>query len=200
VPGFTVDETNPFLGLRGLRLALARPDVFRVQLRALLRAAYTGKVSVMFPMVSVPSEYKAGLSLIWQVSQELAAQGIRHAVPPIGIMVEVPAVAIAPEAFADAAFLSIGSNDLTQYVMAAGRDNGTVAHLADVTNPAVLRLIASVASFGWDHKIPVSLCGDAGGDPRTIPALLKSGIRSVSVAPAQLPLAKAAIGKATADG
>jgi phosphotransferase system enzyme I (PtsI) len=200
VPGFTMDETNPFLGLRGLRLALARPDVFRVQLRALLRAALSGKVSVMFPMVSVPSEYKAGLSLIWQVSQELAAEGAQHAVPPIGIMVEVPAVAIAPEAFVDAAFFSIGSNDLTQYTMAAGRDNGAVAHLADVTNPAVLRLIATVASFGAEHKIPVSLCGDAGGDPRTIPALLKAGIRSVSVAPAQLPLAKAAIAKASTHG
>ena len=122
-----------------------------------------------------------------------AKQGTPHAMPPLGIMVEVPSVAIAPELFADAAFFSIGSNDLTQYVMAAARDNTAVAALNSVTNPAVLRLIASVAAFGRLHDIPVSLCGDAGGDPAAIPHLLKAGLRDLSVAPAQLALAKAAI-------
>jgi phosphotransferase system enzyme I (PtsI) len=118
---------------------------------------------------------------------------VPHVVPPLGIMVEVPSVAIAPELFADAAFFSIGSNDLTQYVMAAARDNASVAKLNSVANPAVLRLIASVAAFGRDRGIPVSLCGDAGGDPAAIPALLKAGLRDLSVAPAQLAHAKAAI-------
>jgi phosphotransferase system enzyme I (PtsI) len=188
VPGFTVDETNPFLGLRGIRLCLAKPDIFRVQVRALLRAAPSGNLKVMFPMIAVPAEYDAARTIF---VEEAAALGLP--VPPLGIMVEVPAVAIHPAAFAHVAFLSIGSNDLTQYVMAAGRDNGAVAALADPRNPAVIDLIRNVAAFGTRSGLPVSLCGDAGGDPRLIPALVAAGLRTLSVTPAQLPLAKAAI-------
>lgn len=193
VPGFTVEESNPFLGLRGIRLALARPEVFRVQIRALLRAAVHGNLKVMFPMVAVHQEYERAMALFAEEAAGLTAEGAPHRLPPLGIMVEVPSVAIAPEAFADVAFFSIGSNDLTQYVMAAARDNGSVAGLNDVRNPAVLRLIASVARFGREHGIPVSLCGDAGGDPDAIPALLEAGLRDLSVVPAQLAMAKAAI-------
>ena len=125
--------------------------------------------------------------------ESLAREGVAHAVPPLGIMVEVPSAAIAPELFAGVAFFSIGSNDLTQYIMAAARDNGRVAALNAVTNPAVLKLIGSVASFGRGEGIPVSLCGDAGGDPASIPALLAAGLRDLSVVPAQLAVAKAAI-------
>ena len=197
VPGFTVEEGNPFLGLRGIRLSLARPEVFRVQIRALLRAAVHGNLKVMFPMIAVPEEYARAVALFAEEAANLAKQGTARAMPPLGIMVEVPSVAIAPELFADAAFFSIGSNDLTQYVMAAARDNTAVAVLNSVTNPAVLRLIASVAEFGRLHDIPVSLCGDAGGDPAAIPYLLKAGLRDLSVAPAQLALAKAAIAGGT---
>ncbi len=196
VPGFTVTETNPFLGLRGIRLALSRPDVFRAQVRALLRAAVHGPLKVMFPMIAIPAEFAAATALFGDEAAQLAASGIPHAMPALGIMVEVPAVALVPEAFAGVAFFSIGSNDLTQYVMAAGRDNGAVAALADPANPAVVGLIARVARFGADAGISVSLCGDAGGDPQLIPALLGAGLRSLSVAPAQLPLAKAAIAAA----
>ncbi len=188
VPGFTVDETNPFLGLRGIRLCLAKPDIFRVQVRALLRAAPAGDLKVMFPMIAVPAEYDAARTIF---VEEAATLGLP--VPPLGIMVEVPAVAIHPAAFAHVAFFSIGSNDLTQYVMAAGRDNGAVAALGDPRNPAVLALIHNVAAFGLANGIPVSLCGDAGGDPRLIPSLIAAGLRTLSVTPAQLPLAKAAI-------
>lgn len=193
VAGFTVEESNPFLGLRGLRLALAKPDIFRVQIRALLRVAHEGGVSVMFPMVSLATEYAAAARLFLEESQRLATQDIPHAIPRLGIMVEVPAVAIAPELLDAAAFFSIGSNDLTQYVMAAGRDNGAVASLNDATHPAVLSLIRNVVRVGKERHIPVSLCGDAGGDPAALPAILATGLRSVSVAPAQLPLAKLAI-------
>ncbi len=193
VPGFTVEEGNPFLGQRGIRLSLARPDVFRVQIRALLRAAVHGDLKVMFPMVAVTDEYARARALFLQEAAMLSAAGIAHRLPPLGIMIEVPSAAIAPESFADAAFFSIGSNDLTQYVMAAARDNGAVAALNSVHNPAVLRLIAGVAEFGRERGIPVSLCGDAGGDPSAIPALLKAGLRELSVAPAQLAAAKAAI-------
>jgi phosphotransferase system enzyme I (PtsI) len=193
VPGFTVEEGNPFLGLRGIRLSLARPEIFRVQIRALLRSAVHGNLKVMLPMVSVQEEYQRARELFAEEAGALAHAGVPHAMPPLGIMVEVPSVAIAPELFADAAFFSIGSNDLTQYVMAAARDNASVARLNSVANPAVLRLIASVAAFGRARGIPVSLCGDAGGDPAAIPALLKAGLRDLSVAPAQLAHAKAAI-------
>ncbi|NUS18687.1 MAG: phosphoenolpyruvate--protein phosphotransferase [Mesorhizobium sp.] len=193
VPGFTVEETNPFLGLRGIRLSLARRDVFRVQIRALLRAAIHGNLKVMFPMIATSDEYAQASALFAEERGALAARGVAHKLPPLGIMVEVPSVALAPEAFADVAFFSIGSNDLTQYVMAAARDNAAVAHLNSVRHPAVLRLIAAVAAFGRDKGTPVSLCGDAGGDPAAIPALLEAGLRDLSVAPAQLAMAKAAI-------
>jgi phosphotransferase system enzyme I (PtsI) len=193
VPGFTVEETNPFLGLRGIRLSLARRDIFRVQIRALLRAAIHGNLKVMFPMIATPDEYAQATALFAGEQAALAADGVAHRLPPLGIMVEVPSVALAPEAFADVAFFSIGSNDLTQYVMAAARDNAAVAHLNSVRHPAVLRLIAAVADFGREKAIPVSLCGDAGGDPAAIPALLEAGLRDLSVAPTQLAMAKAAI-------
>ena len=123
VPGFTVEESNPFLGLRGIRLSLARPEIFRVQIRALLRAAPHGNLKVMFPMIAVVDEYDRAAALFEEEARNLARQGVPHKMPPLGIMVEVPSVAIAPEAFAKVAFFSIGSNDLTQYVMAAARDN-----------------------------------------------------------------------------
>ncbi|WP_176478981.1 phosphoenolpyruvate--protein phosphotransferase [Mesorhizobium sp. WSM3860] len=193
IPGFTVEETNPFLGLRGIRLSLARSDIFRVQIRALLRAAVHGNLKVMFPMIAIAEEYAQAAALFAEEQAALASRGVAHKLPPLGIMVEVPSVAVAPEAFADVAFFSIGSNDLTQYVMAAARDNAAVAHLNSARHPAVLRLIASVAAFGREKGIPVSLCGDAGGDPAAIPALIEAGLRDLSVAPAQLAMAKAAI-------
>jgi phosphotransferase system enzyme I (PtsI) len=161
--------------------------------RALLRAAMHGKLKVMFPMVSLARELAEATRLFEAEAAGLAAAGVPHRMPELGIMVEVPAVAISPEGLSSAAFFSIGSNDLTQYVMAAGRDNTAVAALNDVRNPAVIALIGHVARFGAAHAIPVSLCGDAGGDPAAIPALLSAGIRALSVAPAQLPLAKATI-------
>jgi len=193
VPGFTVEEGNPFLGLRGIRLSLARPEVFRVQIRALLRAAVHGSLKVMFPMIAIVEEYRQAAALFAEEQAALAGRGIAQKMPPLGIMVEVPSVAIVPEAFAQAAFFSIGSNDLTQYVMAAARDNAQVAHLNSVRHPAVLQLIAAVTAFGQRESIPVSLCGDASGDPAAIPSLLEAGLRDLSVAPAQLAMAKAAI-------
>jgi phosphotransferase system enzyme I (PtsI) len=197
VPDFTVEEDNPFLGLRGIRLSLARPEIFRVQIRALLRAAMHGNLKVMFPMIAVPEEYARAAALFAEEAKILTTAGLPHTMPRLGIMVEVPSVAIVPELFSDAAFFSIGSNDLTQYVMAAARDNTSVAALNSVTNPAVLQLIASVAEFGRKHQFPVSLCGDAASDPGVIPYLLKAGLRDLSVAPAQLALAKAAIAGVT---
>jgi phosphotransferase system enzyme I (PtsI) len=193
IPGVTVDgESNPFLGLRGIRLSLRHPALFQIQLRALARAAAHGDVRIMLPMVTVPAELEAGRKLLGEALASLARDNLPAGHPKLGIMIEVPAAAIAVDHF-DADFFSIGSNDLTQYVTAAGRDIGTVADLADPMNPAVLRLIASVARHGRETGREVSLCGDAGGDVRVIGALLRAGLRSLSVAPAYVGAAKQAI-------
>jgi phosphotransferase system enzyme I (PtsI) len=148
ISGITADrESNPFLGLRGLRLSLRHPDLFRVQLRALLRAACHGTVRIMLPMVTIPEELAAARSLLEAEIEAFARAGADVPSPALGIMVEVPAAAIAIDRF-DAAFFSIGSSDLTQYVTAAGRDMASVAELADPCNPAVLRLIQSVVRHG----------------------------------------------------
>ncbi|MGP0060240.1 MAG: phosphoenolpyruvate--protein phosphotransferase [Beijerinckiaceae bacterium] len=193
IPGFTIaGESNPFLGLRGIRLSLTRPDVFRVQLRALARAAAHGTVKIMLPMVTTQAELVAARAMLEEEVAALQAARVPMRRPPLGMMVEVPAAAIAIDTF-DADFFSIGSNDLTQYVTAAGRDIGAVADLADVLNPAVLRLIAHVTRHGFEAGREVSLCGDAGGDPAVLPHLLAAGLRSLSMAPATVARAKAAI-------
>ena len=192
IPGLTVDESNPFLGLRGLRLSLKHPDVFRTQLRALCRAGVAGELKIMLPMVTVPAELAEARRHLDVVVAELALKGVAHKRPPLGIMVEVPSVGLTPERF-DAEFFSIGSNDLTQYVMAAARDLSSVAHLADTADPAVLGLIARVAAHGAKAGIEVSLCGDAASDPALVPHLLRSGLRKLSVAPASVGRVKAAV-------
>jgi phosphoenolpyruvate-protein phosphotransferase (PTS system enzyme I) len=185
-------ESNPFLGLRGLRLSLARPKVFTVQLRALARAAVRGSLKVMAPMVSTPAEFDAFRRLFEEVVDTLLAEGVEAALPPLGMMVEVPAAALCASNF-DADFMSIGSNDLVQYVMAAGRDIGSVRTLYDPGNPAVLELIDRVVDSGARHGIEVSLCGDMASDPAFVPRLLELGLRRLSVAPATLGAVKAAI-------
>lgn len=194
IRGLTPDgEANPFLGLRGVRLTLAREDVFRTQLRALARAAVHGTLKVMIPMVTVPEEISRSAALLQSCIGELAAEGVPHGRPPLGIMVEVPAVAIAPDLFREAAFFSIGSNDLTQYVTASSRDDARVAALNDSGHPAVARLIKAVAEYGAGSNIPVSLCGDMASDPRHLHTLLDAGLTALSVAPARIARIKAAI-------
>jgi phosphoenolpyruvate-protein phosphotransferase (PTS system enzyme I) len=183
VPGFTREgEANPFLGVRGLRLCLSRPDVFTVQLRALARAATRGNLKVMFPMVTTATEFEAARSLFVEVVQGLQANGVPAMLPELGIMVEVPAAALAIAEF-KAAFFSIGSNDLAQYVLACDRSNGALASLMDPLNPAVLALIRRTMEHGRRAGIATSLCGDMAGDPRCIPALLDCGLRELSVNP-----------------
>jgi phosphoenolpyruvate-protein phosphotransferase (PTS system enzyme I) len=193
IEGVTMSgESNPFLGVRGIRLSLRHPALFQTQLRALSRAAAHGDLRVMLPMVTVPAELEAARTLLDEAMTSLVNDRIPAARPKLGIMIEVPAAAIAVDQF-DADFFSIGSNDLTQYVTAAGRDIGAVADLADPLNPAVMRLIASVAQHGRETGREVSLCGDAGGEPRAIGALLRAGLRSLSVAPQSVAAAKQAI-------
>jgi phosphoenolpyruvate-protein phosphotransferase (PTS system enzyme I) len=193
IPGLTpAGESNPFLGVRGLRLSLAHPEMFRTQLRALARAATHGDIKIMLPMVTQPGELALARSMLDAEVAALHAAGIPARRASLGIMIEVPAAAIAADQF-DADFFSIGSNDLTQYVAAAGRDIGAVAALADPTQPAMLRLVRWVVEAARARHIDVSLCGDAGGDPRAMPLLLAAGLRSLSMAPALVGGAKLAI-------
>jgi phosphotransferase system enzyme I (PtsI) len=193
IPGLTLEgEANPFLGLRGIRLSLARPDVFRPQLRALCRAAALGAVEIMLPMVARAEELAEAGRLLDQECAALQAAGVAARRPPLGVMVETPAAAVAPDLL-PADFFSIGSNDLTQYVLAAARDSEAVAAIYDPGHPAVLRLIAGVAAHGAARGAKVSLCGDAGADLRLIEPLLRAGLRAVSVPPAAVASVKQAI-------
>jgi len=193
IRGLTIDdEGNPFLGTRGIRLSLLKPEVFRVQLRALCRAAPHGNLKIMLPMVATPRDLAQARAHLGAVVADLTARKIPYTVPPLGIMVEVPAAAIAIDRF-DADFYSIGSNDLTQYVMAAARDIATLADYADAADPAVLSLIARTVEHGKHTRREVSLCGDAASDPALVPHLLEVGLRSLSVSAASVGLVKAAI-------
>lgn len=193
LPYITVPrEANPFLGLRGLRLCLAQPELFKTQLRAILRAAAESPIRVMFPMVSNVQEFRDALVLMKQARAELKTRGIT--VPErveTGIMVEVPAAALTAETFArEVDFFSIGTNDLTQYTFAAERGNPAVAALADSLHPAVLHLIARVVQAAHAEKKWVGVCGEMGGDPKAIPALVGLGIDELSMSAPLIPNAK----------
>jgi len=193
IPGLTLErEANPFLGVRGLRLSFAAPEVFRTQLRALARAAVPGNLKIMLPMVTSPAELEKARAMLEEEVARLRAAQVPARLPALGIMVEVPAAAITADLF-EAAFFSIGSNDLSQYVAAAARDVNAVAELADPTQPAVLRLVRHVVSSAATRGIEVSLCGDAGADPAAVPSLLGAGLRTLSVAPALVGRVKLAI-------
>ena len=193
IPGLTVeDESNPFLGLRGVRLSLAHPEVFATQLRALARAAAGGELKVMLPMVTKPDELEEARRLLSAEVRALRSAGIDAAMPRLGMMVEVPAAALTIEAF-DADFYSIGTNDLTQYVLAAARDSTAVAGLLDPLHPAVLELIGRVARAGERTGREVSVCGEMAARPECLRALLDAGIRVISVPPAAVASTKASV-------
>jgi phosphoenolpyruvate-protein phosphotransferase len=188
-------EANPFLGWRGLRVALDRPDLLRVQLRALLRAGAGRTVHLMFPMVSTLDEFRRAREEVNTVSRELAAQGVPAATEiMLGIMVEVPSSALMADAFAkEADFFSIGTNDLTQYTMAADRGAARVAHLYSPIQPAVLRLIARTVEAGHAAGRWVGICGEAGGNPAWAPLWLGLGLDELSMAPSAIPAVKEVI-------
>ena len=195
IPGVTIDgEANPFLGVRGLRLSLAKPDIFRVQLRALARAAALGPVNVMFPMVTIPDELAQAREMMTEAVADLRRAGAACALPRMGIMIEVPAAALTAEAF-DADFYSIGSNDLIQYVTASARDSGALAGLANGLNPAVVELIGRTVAAAEARGVEVSLCGDMASTPSLVGTLLDTGLRALSCAPAQIGPVKLAVSR-----
>ena len=187
-------EENPFLGWRGIRMCLDRPDVFKPQLRALLRAASLGKLKVMLPMIADLSELLRTKALIAECSVELVAEGKAHGTFELGIMVETPAAVFnAVELAKEAAFFSIGTNDLTQYVMAADRMNAQVAALNDVCNPAVMNAIALVAKAGREAGIMVGMCGEAAGREDLTTKFLGMGLTEFSMNSGQIAKVKRAI-------
>ena len=193
IRGVTADgETNPFLGVRGIRLSFTRPALFRTQLRALARAAAHGPLKVMVPMVTVPSEIDRVRGVLAEVIAGLSADGVAHAVPALGMMVEVPVAALTAGSFA-VDFYSIGTNDLVQYATASARDNPALIALADPANLAILELIGRTVEAGRLRGVEVSLCGDMASEPAMVPLLLERGLRTLSVAPAQIGRVKLAI-------
>jgi phosphocarrier protein FPr len=190
-------EANPFLGRRGLRLSLAFPDLLRTQLRALLRAKTDPELRIMFPMVTTLEELREARRLLREVVEELhSADGQRSPQPLLGIMAEVPSTAVLIDHFArEVDFVSIGTNDLTQYVLAAERGNENVARLGDGLHPAVLRLIRMIAEGCREAGIKAAVCGEMAADPEAIPLLLGLGIDELSMSPTAIPHAKAVVRK-----
>ena len=181
-------EPNPAMGLRGVRLSLARDALFRTQLRAILRASAYGPVRVLIPMVSGREEVIAVRTRIKDVQRELRAEG--HAIAEavsVGAMIEVPSAAIALQTFIGAVdFLSIGTNDLVQYLLAADRNNDALGELYSPLHPAVLRLIHGVIRAARTHRKPVAVCGEMAGDPLFAPVLLALGLEEFSLHPGTL--------------
>jgi phosphoenolpyruvate-protein phosphotransferase len=191
----TPPEQNPFLGVRAIRLCLSRPELFKPQLRAALRAGAGNGLKLMFPMVATVGEVRQARAVLAECRAELQAQGLPIAERmEIGIMIEIPAAAVVADQLAKVVdFFSIGTNDLSQYTMAADRTNAGVASLADAFQPAVLRLIRQVIDAAHAAGKWVGLCGELAGEPLAIPILLGLGLDEFSMNAPAIPTAKQVI-------
>ena len=191
------DEANPFLGWRAIRFCLARKDIFRTQLRALLRASSAGNVKLMYPMISGVEELDEANELLEECKRELREENIPYDKDlEVGIMIEIPsAVLTANSLGARAKFFSIGTNDLIQYTLAVDRLNEKVADLYDPTHPALLSLLQMTIDAGKRHNIWTGVCGEMAGDVAAVPLLVGMGVDELSVAPTMLPQIKYLIRK-----
>lgn len=194
-------DHNPVLGLRSLRYCLLHLDMFKTHLRAILRASVHGDVRIMFPMIATIMELRQARATLADVKEDLDEEGLPFRRDlPVGMMVETPAAAMLSAAFArEAAFLSIGSNDLTQYTLAVDRSNERVAHLFSAHNPAVLKLIQQVVRSARRQNVEVSLCGEMAGTPLYTPVLLGLGLRRLSMAPSDIAVVKQVIRAVTIE-
>jgi phosphoenolpyruvate-protein phosphotransferase len=185
-------EANPFLGWRALRLCLAMPELFKAQLRAILRTAAAFPVKLMFPMVTTLGEFRAAKALLDEAQTELRQEGLEAPdYLEVGMMVEVPAAALQAEAFApETDFFSIGTNDLAQYTLAAERGNPRLAALSDPYHPAVLKLIQRVEAAAHAHGKSVAVCGEIAADLQAVPLLVGLGVDELSVNPVSVPEVK----------
>jgi phosphotransferase system enzyme I (PtsI) len=185
-------EPNPFLGWRAIRMCLDESELFKVQLRALLRAAQHGPLHIMLPLIVTLDEVRAARHLLAEAAAELASRGVPHARDvPLGIMVETPAAAVAADTLAtDVAFFSIGTNDLVQYTLAVDRGNANMAGRFTPLHPAVLRLIQRIVEVGREAGLPVAVCGEMASQPLMAFALMGLGLRELSVNPRAVPVVK----------
>ena len=195
-------EANPALGLRGLRLLLAHPELLDTQFSAILSSSLKGPIRVMLPMVTNIGEFRAAREIYERIGRRLRRRGVKlpAKLPPLGAMIETPGAALMADAFAlEADFLSIGTNDLTMYALAVDRGSSEVASLYDPIHPAVLRLIAETTEAALRLRKPVSICGEIAGNPKLAPLLLGLGLRSFSMNASALPRVKQAIRAVTLD-
>ncbi|KPK39995.1 MAG: phosphoenolpyruvate-protein phosphotransferase [Gammaproteobacteria bacterium SG8_47] len=192
LPYFPIREDNPFLGWRGMRITLDHPEIFLVQLRAMLRAAVgLGNLSLLLPMITEVAELDEALALVRRAEAELREEGESVVTPRVGVMIEVPSAVYQARALARRAdFLSVGSNDLTQYLLAVDRNNPRVADLYDSLHPAVLQALHQVVEAARAEGKPVSVCGEMAGDPAAVLLLLGMGMDYLSMSASSLPRAK----------
>ncbi|HET9424901.1 MAG TPA: phosphoenolpyruvate--protein phosphotransferase [Gemmatimonadaceae bacterium] len=185
-------EPNPFLGWRAIRMCLDEPEIFRTQLRALLRASVHGDIRIMLPLVVTLDEVRAARALLEQSARELDARGVKYRKDiPLGVMIETPAAAVAADTLVgDVAFFSIGTNDLVQYTLAVDRGNANLASRFTPLHPAVLRLIRRTVEIGREAGLEVCVCGEMASQPLMAFALIGLGVRQLSVAPRSVPLVK----------
>jgi phosphotransferase system enzyme I (PtsI) len=197
-----IADTNPALGLRGIRLLLRRPELLEMQLAAILRASAAGPVRVLLPMVTTVGEVRAAREIYERVARRLRRRGdgIPDKLPPLGIMIETPGAALSADALAlEADFFAIGTNDLTAYTLAVDRSESAVAELYDPMHPAVLRLIQFATEAALRMRMPVSVCGEMAANPRLIPLMLGFGLRSFSMNASAVPRVKQAVRAANID-
>jgi phosphotransferase system enzyme I (PtsI) len=189
------DELNPFLGWRAIRFCLENIDIFKTQLRAILRASSVGNVKIMFPMISGLDELRRAIAVLDECKEELRSSKIDIAERlEIGAMIEIPSAAICASVLApEVDFFSIGTNDLIQYALAVDRVNEKIAHLYEPTHPAVLRLLKMIADAAHDHDLWVGVCGEMAGDIALIPLLLGLGMDELSTAAILVPRVKRAV-------
>jgi phosphoenolpyruvate-protein phosphotransferase len=188
-----IADANPALGLRGIRLLLRHPELLETQFAAILRAAVSGPVRVMLPMVTMVAEVRAARDIYERVARRLRRRGERipEKLPPLGIMIETPGAALSADALAlEADFFAIGTNDLTAYTLAVDRAETAVAELYDPLHPAVLRLVQFATEAALRMRMPVSVCGEMAANPRLTPLLLGLGLRSFSMAASSVPQVK----------
>ena len=189
------DELNPFLGWRAIRFCLENVDIFKTQLRAILRASAVGNVKIMFPMISGLDELRGAIAVLAECKKELSSSKIEIGKEiEVGAMIEIPSAAISADVLArEADFFSIGTNDLIQYALAVDRVNEKIAHLYEPTHPAVLRLLKMIADAAHANNIWVGVCGEMAGDVALIPLLLGLGMDELSAGPSLVPRVKRAV-------
>lgn len=192
LPYFPVEEDNPFLGWRGIRVTLDHPEIFLMQIRAMLRASEKlDNLRIMLPMISCVAEVDEALRLINQAFEEVLSEGHVIELPPIGVMIEIPSAVYQAHALAQRVdFLSVGSNDLTQYLLAVDRNNARVANLYQALHPAVLQALVHVVDAAHEAGKPVSICGEMAGDPVAVPLLLAMGFDALSMNSSAIPKIK----------